>query len=281
VAGPPTTEKRPAASVIITYYGERRKQLARCLFCLQRQTVGIEIIIADDGGFITGLPSGVARVLHVRKAGPKLKAQSLNRPFRYAFPKARADYIIHCPPEMLVPPDAVERMLAGNVPGQRDVPTLFALSRDATLRLDEIPWQDNLDILKSTPDFWATWGPLCMDNSACQWSDWHLNFCGATRDTWLRFDLVPDVAPRGLNENWLCGQEDPRGILRTRVPFAVYHQWHPPGDRTLADILKEEADERERRRAEAEARIQRIKDAWAIAGPASIRVQRIREDELK
>lgn len=232
------TKRAAAASVIITYFGERRRLLDRCLYLLKHQTVPLEIILADDGDFIKRQP-GVDVLLKVR---PGREQRSLNRAFRAGFELAHADYIIHCPPEMLVPRNAVEFMMEQHKPGHRDVPTLYALSRETTLELlDELPWQEDLSCLKDTPGFWDTYGPLLMSNRLSEFCGWHLNFSGATREEWLRFDIVPDVDVRAMNENWLLAIEDVAGVSPIRSPITVYHQWHPPGITTLADLLRTKA----------------------------------------
>jgi len=217
----------PVATVVITYFQPRLALLDRCLSLLRRQTVALEIIVAYDGPG-PGDDPRIDLLLAMAETGG---GRAPNRGLRTGFARATTNYVIHCPPEMLVPVDGVERMTAGHQPGHRDVPALFALSRETTEHLDDLPWRETLSCLKDTPDFWTTWGPLAMNNIDSQWCNWHINFCGATRDEWLRFGVLPDSDRHDMNENWLAEMEAKAGPGAHPIlsPVEVYHQWHAPG----------------------------------------------------
>lgn len=223
------TKRRKVATVIITYFRPRQALLDRCLYLLRKSPVGLEIILVYDGEGIPEDPR-IDLALKFRDVGI---GKAPNRPFRFGFEHASTDYVIHSPPEILVEPDGVQRMLAGHQPGHRDVPTFFALSRETTERLDDLPWRKDLLCLQDTPDFWHTWGPLAMRNVDSQWCNWHINFCGATRDEWLRFDILPDTDEAGMNENWLADREAEAGTPPIQSPVMVYHQWHDAGPYVL------------------------------------------------
>lgn len=216
---------KPVASIVITYYMERLKQLDRCLYLLRNQTVAVEIVLAYDGDG-PGEQPRVDRMVKMRDIGT---GRAPNKGFLAGYKAATSDYIIHCPPEMLVPYDAVERMLAGHQTGHRDVPTFLGINKATTEVLDNLPWREDLSCIKDTPGFWHTWGPLAMTNLDGQWCNWHLNFCGAMRDEWERFGILPDTDEAGQNENWLADMEAAAGPTTSPIqsPVTVYHQWHP------------------------------------------------------
>lgn len=213
------------ATVVITYYEPRLPLLDRCLYLLRESTVGLEIILADNGDAYNASDKD-PRLDLVLKVKPKGQPQSPNRSFLAGFRAATTDYIIHSPPELLAPRDAVERMLAGHQPGHRDVPIFLGLDRATTERLDSLPWREDLSCLQRVPRFWQYWSPLYMSNADGRWCNWHLNFSGATRAEWLRFGVLPDTGDGGLNENWLAEQEAKASCVPILSPVEVYHQWH-------------------------------------------------------
>lgn len=211
------------ASVVITYFDPRLTLLDRCLFLLREQTVPVEIILAYDGDSVVADPR-IDLVFHVVPGGGH---KSPNRSFRGGFSQAQTDYILHCPPELLVPRDGVERMIAEHTPGLRDVPIFYGLDERTTRNIDQYPWRENLSCFEALPGFGDFRNPLDMTNRQTRWHSWHLNFSGATREEWLRFDIIPDTADVGKNENWLVNREDAAGVHPKLSSVTVYHQWHP------------------------------------------------------
>jgi hypothetical protein len=225
----------PKATVIIPYYGDRLTQLKRTLWLLDRQTFPVRVIIADDGEW---LPSDfrLDEPHLIFSPRPRGLPRIVNATIRAAWPLVETDYAIICHPENMAPLDAVERMMDSHVPGRRDVPVVYGLNRTATSRLDDYPWQTDFECIARLPGFMEWKNPLFQKNKDAPGNYHHINFSGAYRDEWMRFDrlVLPENAAPFRDEDWLRHKEvEARAFPRKVEGMWVYHQWH-----TLIDWLE-------------------------------------------
>jgi cellulose synthase/poly-beta-1,6-N-acetylglucosamine synthase-like glycosyltransferase len=235
----------PVASVVIPYYGNRRKLLERTLHMLTHQTVPVQVIVGDDGDFLPYYSANdieqalflrtghwLARDMLVKLRGESQAPRVMNYPVRMLFPLAACDYIILCHPENLVPLDAVEEMMAGHEPGHRDVPVVYGLDRQTTENLDDYPWSTDPHCLQQVPGFMAWPNPLRISNLEAPGNVHHFNFSGATKAEWTRWDrlVLPENGEPFNDENWMMAHEAADGVTPRRAPVTVYHQWHPALD---------------------------------------------------
>ncbi len=238
---------RPAVSVIINAYGRRRRLFERSLWLLDHQTYGpVEVVIADDGGEdLSDLADG-HNYVRVRPAGSEPRPG--NMALRVAYEIAGGDFIITSSPETMVPPNAVERMIAQHQRGRRSVPVLYCLDRSHTNRLErEEFWKADLHALQGLPGFWSAAGPHGQNLGAAGVAH-HMQFSGQFREEWELTGFLPPTDEYGkYDESWLREQEVAAGQPPRQIGLVVYHQWH-----------------------------ERL---FPVASPASARIGRIREAE--
>ena len=218
------------ATVLIPYYGERLTQLRRSLWLLERQTTPVRVVLADDGRWLP--PDFRLDEPHtIFRARDRGLPRIVNATIRAAWSKVETDYAIISHPENMPPLDAVERMMTQHVPGQRDVPIVYGIDRHTTMRLDEYPWKTDFDCLTRVPGFMDWHNPLLHANSEAKNNCHHINFSGAYRWEWERFDprVLPEDASPFRSEDWLRHQEVKARAFPRQVPdgLFVYHQWHP------------------------------------------------------
>lgn len=221
-------------SVIISAYG-RPALLARSLELLAHQTHPVQVVVVDDGGeegtldvFFPYYP-GNWKWVSLRPVGSPPRGP--NNVWRAAWELADGDYIITSAPEILAPRDAVERMVAMHVDGQRDVPLLYSLSREHTDFVAshwDIHWVPFLDLtwIESLPGFQAFEGSARIANNLMGGFQHHMMFSGAMRSEWERFGVLPETDEYGFDENWLREREVEAGYPPRLSPVSVYHQWH-------------------------------------------------------
>lgn len=221
------------ATVVIPYFGDRTQQLARTLWLLERQTFPVRVIVGDDGEWLPrDFPVGPSTL--ILKVRPRGTVRPMNFPVRAAWPLVETDYCVIAHPENMAPLDAVERMMTQHVDGRRDVPIVYGLNRETSEHLDDYPWQTDFQCLLLLPGFMQWTNPLRQWNSEAHGNCHHLNFSGAYRDEWTRFDklVLPFKEKPASDEDWLRAKEVEAGCLPRQVPdgLFVYHQHHPRVD---------------------------------------------------
>lgn len=219
----------PLATILIPYYGERLTQLKRTLWLLERQTVPVRIIVADDGGWLP--PDFRLNDPHlIFKARSGGLPRIVNHTIREAWHLVETDYAIISHPENMAPLNAVECMMESHVPGRRDVPVVYGINEKTTKRLDDYPWKTDFECLTRIGGFMDWRNPLLQTNREAPGNYHHINFSGAYRHEWTRFNklVLPENAAPFRSEDWLRQKEvDARAFPRKVEGMFVYHQWHP------------------------------------------------------
>lgn len=229
-------------SILIPYYN-RREQFERSLWLLTRQShANLSIVIIDDGSKpdqkIDDLVSPFyprVKVIRIRKSGAP--PRSPNKAWNAAFQMSNGEFVITSHPEIMVPKDAVERILINHEGPQRSVPIQFCIATaEQYHRIDRVRWKESLDELKRLPDFWSAMGPWGYSNLSADQYRSHLSFSGGYRDDWLEtaFDLqvdegfLPDVADPNFtaDDAWMHKRELEIDRPSRGVPVEVYHQHH-------------------------------------------------------
>ena len=233
-------------SLIIPYYGDRRAQLERSLPFLENQTYpDYEVIFVDDGAK-GGLPefSTVFRYIKLREYTGKIR--SPNKAIRLGFAESVGDFIIASQPELLIPYDAVERMVKIANMGRRNVATQYHLTNSQIFQLRNLPgWQQDFDKIKSVVDFASTITPWDYPNILAPTYRTHFSFSGSTRERFQEY-LIPDTVEWMMEDCWVHVKELGNGELSVPVDIETYHQEH---ERVYGRII------------EYSARIKRIREA--------------------
>ena len=220
------------ASIIIPYYSGRRKQFERTMFTLSKQThEDFEVIVIDDGSddydehleIENKYVVGMYHLLRERGAAPR----SPNMAYRKGYELAQGEIIILSNPEVLVPFNALKVMLINMKTDRRNVPVQYHLTYKQLKAIDTVDWRTNIHKLIGLPDFWSTQTPWLYTNAEAHQHRNHLNFCGATREVWDRYDFMPATDEWMNMENWLHPMELRDGYPATGIGIEVYHQEHP------------------------------------------------------
>lgn len=245
------------ASVIIPCWGDRHDVLARTIWCLHNQTVRVQVVLVDDGMGLSQ-PEAELFLRHwsddtiINLRPPEAPHRRPNTALIAGYGAALADYIILGEPEVLVPTDAVERMLAGHVRPRRDVPVLYCLDQRMTHNIDQVDWRRDMDALTTLPGFWNYTGIFNRTNEEAKGWLHHWGFCGAYRDEWTLTDFLPPGETVELDpDNWLRAREQEQGRQQTTASFAVFHQWHERVNPCTREIDSMSAQRRRIRDAEA------------------------------
>lgn len=227
----------PFVSVIMPYYN-RPEQLRRSLWLLERQAYPeYEVIIVDDGSDLEQAlepnvnPNEPLRVDRIREPGSP--PRSPNHAWNRAFALTRGSFIITTHPEILVPRDAIQRIVDQHEKPYRSVPIQYCIAtRHQYNRLDRTPWQDGLDMLQLLPNFWTARGPWGFDNMSARRYRSHLSFSGAWRDEWEglsdEYKFLPPVEDPLFQSDdaWVHVQELKMSRPSRGIDLEVYHQWH-------------------------------------------------------
>ena len=112
-------------------------------------------------------------------------------------------------------------------PDRRNSPTQYALSKEHMKIIDTINWKEDLSVLKSLPNFWATEKPMQFTNLNTHGHHNHLCFCGKMRWSWDKYGFLPASEEIGsMGEPWLHAREIEGGNIAIAIDIEVYHQWH-------------------------------------------------------
>ena len=264
----------------------RADVLRRSLWLLERQTwPDYEVLITDDGSDedIRAAATGCKRVEIATIRPPFSPIRNCPIGLRHAFDRAKGEFIIISHPELMVPLNAIEKLIKEYEPGYRIVPRLYFICDSIAMAwLESTDWQSNLDLIQGIPNFWTSrtpWGNTNQDMDS--WIG-HTGFCGQTRAEWERKGFLSDDKNPGSDVRWIDAAEARLGRMPRQASFAVYHQHHArDSDKTmsariariaLANLGEARRDaEIDRRRRE----IARLENE--AAAPKSSRVQTIYE----
>lgn len=223
---------------------DRHELLERSLYLLSRQTYPCDVFVIDDGS-IPGIEEITldANAYYERLRDPLQNPADARMPataLRHMYKQIDHEFVIISPPEVLVPLNAVESMLAQHQSPRRSTTLLYSISRPLMKIIDEYPWKENVHSLQEMPEFMQVYNRIKLRNyQMVQWRH-HCAFTGQLREDWEIHDFMPDGVP---DDAWLWDIEDEltkRTGIQHRVnpiDLIVYHQFHkviacsPKGDR--------------------------------------------------
>jgi len=144
-----------------------------------------------------------------------------------------ANYIICSHPEIMVPLNAVETMIASHIENRRSVPLLYCLSPDHQSKIDEVDWQSDIHLLKELDGFWdymSHWA-VCNRDTA-KWYH-HFGFTGMYRDEWNFYNQPDGFLPKRdeiyFDDAWMIHKEleagRPPNLLENLEVYHQYHEW--------------------------------------------------------
>ncbi len=264
----------PSVAVLIPCI-DRHRLLKKSLWTLSRQTVACDVFIIDDGS-----RPGLAEIaddygVHYEQLREPLLPEAYDtrgpsHAWRHGFLMTDHDFVILSMPEILVPTDAVERMLDGHQSPRRSTPLLQFINRPLYKLMDTVDWRADVHVLQTLPEFATVhnrWG--FFNFNMHEWAH-HICFTGQTRDDWL----IHDFMPAGCSDDaWLHPVEDTltraTGVNH-RVHFVdltVYHLFHEasPQSALQNDLWHE----------------QNFGGPIPPSGPCSPRIAQIRKSERK
>ena len=215
-------------SILIPYYGDRSSQLRRSLHFLKRQTYSdYELVVINDGSPMPDdLIDDFDVYSRIRADGSSIR--SSNRAYREAFSQSSGDFIIVSHPELLIPYDGVERMVAEANMDRRNGPTQYHLTYEMVYQLFHArvgEWEHDFDEIKSLPGFMSTITPWQYVNHVSHTYRNHFSFSGLTRERFTRY-LIPDTEEWGREDAWTHEQEMKNGELSVPIDIEIYHQEH-------------------------------------------------------
>jgi len=212
----------------------RHKLVERSLYTLSRQTYPVDIFLVDDGSR-PGLEeiSEEAGAIYERIRDPlSIDSPSMRGPatsWRHVYDKTDHDFVIVTHPEILVPLDAVERMVEQHVSPRRSTPLLYFLDRNMTKTIEEYPWRENVHCFQEIPEFRGVFNRWGIYNHEMHGWKHHVCFSGQTREDWEMHGFIPIVSH---DDAWLWGAEQDlteiTGINHhvNQIDLTVYHQFH-------------------------------------------------------
>ena len=242
-------------SILIPYYGNRYYQLQKSLHFLCNQTYkNYEILLLDDGKRNDAdhspddLLQGSEKITHWKLRHGKVPIRSSNMALREGYYLSDGDFIITVQPELLIPYNAVEIMVKGNLE-RRNVATQYHLTNNQINYLygDGIVsgWMNDFDKIKNIVDFMSTVTPWNHTNFHAPTYRNHFSFSGSTKERFGKY-LIPQTAEWMMEDAWVHEQETNAGESAVPIDIEVYHQEH---ERIYGTIT------------EKSVRIQRIQDS--------------------
>ena len=230
-------DSRMKVSVLISCRN-RADVLRRSLWLLERQTwPDYEILISDDGSDedIRAAATGCKRVEIATIRPPLSPIRNCPIGLRHAFDRAKGEFIIISHPELMVPLNAIEKLVKEYEPGYRIVPRLYFICDSIAMAwLESTDWQSDLDLIQTIPNFWASRTPWGNTNKDMDSWIGHTAFCGQTRAEWGHKGFLPDDGSPAVDVAWIDAAEARLGRMPRQASFAVYHQDHARGDRTMS-----------------------------------------------
>jgi len=226
-------------SVLIPCFN-RHKLVERSLFTLSRQTYPVDVFLVDDGSR-PGLEKIAkdAGVIYERIRDPlPPNSSALRGPatcWNHIYQKTDHDFVIVTHPEILVPFDAVERMIDQHESPRRSTPLLYMLDRKITKSIEEYPWREDVHCFQEISHFRSIYNRWGLYNYDMHTWKHHICFSGQTREDWEICGFIPvlDIADKGnWDDAWLWAREqeftERTGInyYVNQIDLTVYHQFH-------------------------------------------------------
>lgn len=245
-------------SILIPFYGNRYYQLKRSLpFLLNQSYDNYEILLLDDGKqrdedrSLAFPPFNGGKIKHIKLREGKVPIRSSNTSLREGFRLSKGDFIISSQPELLIPHNAVEKMVNGNFE-RRNVATQYHLTHIQVNHLFgdgengiASGWMDDFNKIKNLPDFMSTLTPWNYTNFYAPGYRNHFSFCGLTKKRFKEY-LIPATDEFMKEDVWVHARELKAGEPAVPIDIEVYHQEH---ERVYGT------------RPEYSVRIQRIRDS--------------------
>lgn len=216
----------------------RHGLLERTIYTLSRQTYPTDVFILDDGSR-PGIEkiAADAGVYYERLRPPLINSggRSPTAPWRYMFKKTDHEFVIVTAQDILVPFDAVERMIDQHESPRRSTPLLYFVNRPLLKHIDDYLWREDVHSLQKAPGFmeiWNRWGYFNRDMN--QWKH-HVGFTGQLRKDWEEHDFMPEGV---MTDAWLWDVEDDlsrkTGVnhYANQIDLTVYHLFHSVSDQS-------------------------------------------------
>jgi glycosyltransferase involved in cell wall biosynthesis len=224
----------------------RHKLVERSLYTLSRQTHPVDVFVIDDGSR-PGLEKIAedAGAIYERIRDPILPdAQDVGgaaQPWRHVYYATDHDFVILTHPEILVPFDAVERMVEQHVSPRRSTPLLYFINKPLLEKIENYPWRKDVHSIQKAPGFMGIWNRWGLYNRHMRQWKHHVCFTGQTREDWDAHNFLPAIDEIGAADDaWLWGIEDAlskkTGISHyvNQIDLTVYHQFHKVSDWSTA-----------------------------------------------
>jgi len=213
-------------SIIIPYFGDRRRQLERSIPLLENQTYkDYEIILVDDGARL-GLPKLGKHFRYFKIRADNSPSRCSNKALRYAFAKCRGDFVIFSQPELLIPYDAVEKMVSLSDMSRRNVAVQYHLNIQQIHCLSSIiGWEHDFEKIKSVSNFLTTKTPWGYTNMESQRYRNHFSWSGSTRERFEEY-MIPDTEEWGFEDAYVHVKELENREPCLPIDIEVYHQEH-------------------------------------------------------
>jgi glycosyltransferase involved in cell wall biosynthesis len=222
-------------SILIPYYGDRYYQLKRCLPFLMSQThKNFEILVLYGGKRQESdrdprdfLPRS-KKVKFIALREGVVSSRSPNKAFRTGFEQSKGDYIIAGGPELLVPPNALKKMMEVGLE-RRCVPIQYHLTDIQAHSLFEknIPagWREDFNKIKELSNFQATETPWNSLNYHAPTIRNHFSFAGFSRSRFEEY-LLPDVSEWDHIDSFIVEKEQFLGEGPIPADLEIYHLEH-------------------------------------------------------
>ena len=222
-------------SILIPFYGDRYYQLKRSLpFLLNQTHKNYEILLLDDGKLMEDdrspgdLFGKGGKIRHIKLREGKVPIRSPNMAIREGYRRSKGDFIITSQPELLIPYNAVEMMVKGDLE-RRNVATQYHLTNYQVNHLfgDGITneWMNDFNKIKSVGDFMATLTPWHYTNLSAPGYRNHFSFSGSTKKRFGEY-LVPRTTEWMMEDVWVYAQEMIAEEAAVPIDIEVYHQEH-------------------------------------------------------
>lgn len=232
-------------SILIPYFGNRSELLTRTIYMLDHQTTKnrFEVWLLVDGGEYS-VPSFLSFqkfTFYIHNMPSHERAwRTPNHAIKVGYEMCSGDYIVITSPEIIPPHNALELMEEYSDDTTMSVPMLYKLSRKQQLNIETVNWKDDLDNLQQLENFWVEeTHPGGFPNYDAKYNYHHGGFVGATRKVWEEIHITPDDVNNSESDSYWHTKLCELGRSPIRLPFGVYHQWHPRKDELKRSVRME------------------------------------------
>ena len=220
-------------SILIPYFGNRSDLLERTLYLLDNQTTKnwFDVWLLNDGGEYR-VPSFLSfakftiNIYNMPSHGNEWRTP--NHAIKVGYEMCSGDYVIVTSPEIIPPTNALQVMMELSDNEVMSIPMLYKLSRKQQSKIDTVDWKHSLDTLQYLENFWGEEiHPGGFPNYEAKYNYHHGGFVGAYRKVWDEIGFSPPNLDGPEQDSYWhvrCGE---LGKTSIRLPFAIYHQWHP------------------------------------------------------